>query len=338
MIPLIEVTGDYYDIGCQIGSSLKKQIKKTVKFPAKVAKEHQFFKIDYFVEAAQKYFSYANKYFPNLISEVKGIADGSGQDFDMIWLLNVEEILIDDYFDKCTSIVLREENDKIYLYHNEDFEDYYANNLAIIKANINNKVKFLSLTFAGMLCGSSISVNSFGLVQGINSLHPRDYRVGVPKNFISRAILECKNIKEALDVIKIKERASGYNHILVQGNNIIDVETTATKFKVFNVKDNIFVHTNNYLYNKFLDSEELESSKARLSVAKEIINKNKLVDKNVIMRLLSYHDKKSAICKHKNKGFGESTLSSLIADSTDLKIYATKGNPCKNRHEVYSLN
>ena len=336
-IPLVEVSGDYYDIGYQIGEALKSNIKKTIKFPIKIAKEHQYFKIDYFVEVARKYFPYANKYFPNLVTELKGISDGSDQDFDMIWLLNIEEVLIDNYFDKCTSIVFREVDDKIYLYHNEDFEKYYSNNMAVVKANVNNKVKFLSLTFAGMLPGSSVSLNSFGLIQCINSLHTKDYRLGIPKNFISRAVLEVKNINEALKIIKLKYRASAYNHILIHKNDVVDVETTAVKYKLFSVKDKVFVHTNHYLHKKFFDNEDLLGSKWRYNSIFDIIKNSKVIDKNTFVNILSYHGKDFSVCKHVSKSISDVTLASVIVDSSDLKMCIAKGGPCKNKHEVYSL-
>ncbi len=336
-IPLIEVSGSNYDIGFEIGKKMKSNIKKTINIPEKIANEHKYFKIDYFIRTAKKYLPIAQKYFPNIISEIKGIAEGSSQDFDDIWLLNLEEIWGDDYFDKCTSIVIREIDDNIYLYHNEDFDNSFENNIAIIKANVNNKVKFLSLTFAGMVPGSSVSLNSFGLIQGINSLHPVDYKIGIPKNIISRAILESNSIKDALKIIKNNHRASAYNHILIQNNKIVNIETTTFKYNILNVKANFFVHTNNYLCKKFIDNFTPIYSRNRLNTAFRILQNAPAIDKNVVMAILTSHDKDVVFCKHKKNKYSEMTISSMIVDSNNLKLYATNGNPCKNKYDVYSL-
>lgn len=335
-MPLIEVKGNYYDIGFQIGSMLKKQIKKTIKIPEKVAKDHQFFKINYFIKIAQKYFPYANKYFPQYVTELKGIADGSNQDFDLIWLLNAEEVLVDMYFDKCTSVVLKEE-DNIYLYHNEDFEISFMDNIAIVKADINNKVKFLSLTFAGMLPGSSVSLNSFGLVQGINTLHPTDSKIGVPKNFISRAIIEADSIRSAFKIIKNKERASAYNHTLIQDNKAFSIETTANDYKILKIKENFFLHTNHYLTRLSKKGELPVRSVVKYNHAMEMLKKANVLDKSVVMSVLSSHLNDYPICRHKSKLDSEVTLASFIVDCNNLKMYVANGNPCKAKHEEYSL-
>ncbi len=333
-IQLIEVEGSYYDVGFQMGSALKNKIKKTIKIPEKVAREHKFFKIDYFIKISQKYFPYANKYFPQYVTELKGIADGADQDFNLVWLLNTEEVLIDMYFDKCTSIILKE-NGNMHLYHNEDFEQTYANNLAIVKAKINNSAKFLSLTFAGMLPGSSVSVNSSGMVHGVNSLHPKDTKIGLPKNFIARALTEAKSVNDALKILKNKDRASAYNHILIQNGRAFSIETTADKYKILKVKEDCFAHTNNYLTKLRKFSNITEESTARYNKILYMLKNYKNPDHNFILRILKSHDKKAPICRHKNDS--DITLASVIVDCNNLTMKVNNGSACRGEYEEFFL-
>ncbi len=334
-IPLVSVSGNHYEIGYQIGEALSKNIKRTINFPIEFAEKYLNGSLKDFINNSKKYLPYANKYFPEYVKELQGIAKGSGQDFDLIWLLNVEEALIDFKPSKCTSIILRD-NENIYLYHNEDYLGVFKNNISIIKANINNKIKFLSFTFAGMIPGFSVSLNSYGLIQGINSLHPLNTRLGVPKIFIARAILDCKNVKEAINVFNIKERAAADHHNLIQGKQAFSIETTPNKYKIFNVNRNYFVHTNNYLYPKFRDSEILHRSIGRLNKARESLKLSPNRERALL--IMKDHSKISPICRHKKKDGYDVTLSSMIVDCKNLVLYATNGNPCKNKYYEYKLD
>jgi len=188
-----------------------------------------------------------------------------------------------------------------------------------------------------MLPGSSVSLNSFGLVQGINSLHPRETRIGVPKNFISRAILEVDSIKGALKIIKNKERASAYNHILIQNNEAVDIETTANDYKVLKVKENVFVHTNHYLSKLSKFGEKPLRSEMRYNKAMEVLRNNP-INQKAVLSILSNHENQFPICHHKTKLDSDVTLASFIIDCKNLTMQVTNGNPCKNKYETYSLN
>ncbi len=342
-IPFIEVSGDNYEVGYQIGKKFKKQIAKTVKIPEIVATEHKLFKIGYFEKLSSKYFPYANKYFPDIINEIKGIADGANQDFEKIWLLNVEEVIFDRYFDKCTTIVARTTNNRIIVGHNEDFHKDFLDNMAMIKVSLNNGVDFLSLIFTGMLAGSSISINSSGITQIINSVSHNDTRIGIPKNFIARKALEAKGINEILSYLKIKERASGYSYNLIKDNEVYCIETSAVQNKVMKIKTPNFVHTNCYVSDLSKDLEKAIYSIRRKELIENLFKKYKNVDEKVIKNILNikskiYNGKEVVICHNNIKNEEDMTLATAFTEIGSNIISVIKDPSRNNKCDEYSLD
>ncbi|HIH25446.1 hypothetical protein J4476_04080 [Candidatus Woesearchaeota archaeon] len=334
--PFIEVSGDYYDIGFQIGSRFKKQFKKALSFNFKALKNSSK-DIDYFIDLSSKDLVFTKKYFPHLINEIKGMADGSGVDSDLLWLLNDEDILLDSVT-KCTTIVSRR-NDNIFLYHNEDFYSDFIDNMYVFKVNLNNKIKILGLNYAGLILGSSTSLNSFGLIQCINSVYHNSFKRGIPKNIISRAVMESKSLNEAVRIISNKNSGSGYNHVLVKDNKIFDVESIGSDSKVFDIRSSSYLHTNHYLYSKFdKDAENIPSSVSRYDNALSLLKYSMPLDHGKIISVLSSHDGSGTICRHRSRKLPESTIASIIVDSNNLKLYLSKGYRCRSRiYDGYSM-
>jgi Acyl-coenzyme A:6-aminopenicillanic acid acyl-transferase len=73
---------------------------------------------------------------------------------------------------------------------------------------------FTALCYAGRLPGHTFATNDYGLVQTINDIRALERRPGVPRCFLARAILDCRDVESALDLIRSTARAGGYHHSL----------------------------------------------------------------------------------------------------------------------------
>ncbi len=330
-LPFLHLRGDHYHLGLQMGEQLRPQIKESLRILQRLAKTFPQYDLAHFITLARAYVPYARRAFPHLYREFEGIVAGSGQDHDLVWLLNVEEILFDEYFTKCTSFVLKEKDNSLTLYHNEDFDAGFQNNTAVVHATLPNKTSFISLCFPGMLPGSSVSVNSSGLIQAINSLDPVDTRIGIPKNFIARAVLEAHTIPQAIGIIRQQQRASAYNHILLQGNTGVSVETTARAFKILPLRQFPFVHTNHYLHT-FKNKWPLPGSRKRYHTVTRFLGSSPADPWTVLSAHTPY-----AICHHPRPGLMQATVASLRINSVARALAITPGNPCRTQPKNYSL-
>lgn len=217
------------------------RFKKRAVHAIEKAKAHTNWAIK--AENAQRYLDPTYKVFPQFIEELHGYADGAGVAFPDLWTKSLEDEL--NYYtdEKCTTIVT---NGGLLISHNEDWDANSKDAICVIKKTIRDLTIF-ELFYFNTLGGNSISVNSHGIVQSINTLTHTDWRIGIPRNVIARWMSETNN--PAQDYIRLQtlQRSLGYNHVLVDRlGTITNIECTSIRQKVTH-PHSPFIHTNHYL-------------------------------------------------------------------------------------------
>ena len=104
----IKVSGTPYERGFQYGSQAKERIYKVIEEYKVLFEKEAFITWDKAYELSKPYRKEIEKYRPDLVEEMKGIADGAGLDFNTILTLNCRsEIMFakaDIAEDACTTI------------------------------------------------------------------------------------------------------------------------------------------------------------------------------------------------------------------------------------------
>jgi hypothetical protein len=214
------------------------------------------------------------------MTELRAVAAGAGVDTRAYFLLNNREADLESpehfHTDHCTTAVSMSDTGSL-MGHNEDWGSQSIHLLYVLKATINS-LTFIGLNYCIFIPGSSASMNSEGLVQGINDLwHPLGF--GVPRNFLARAVLQCRTLDQAETVITSTKRASGHNHVLVQGREVRNIETSARRVYAQSMLNKSFVHTNHCLV-KSMQADESEpsvSSRSRLTRAQALVRNDMTV-------------------------------------------------------------
>lgn len=216
----------HYDLGFQIGQKLKTQIQKrhVVDSNPKI----------------EKCLELCKKHVPEYVEELKGLAGGADVAFEQIFHMNCQ-----DYTQRCTTAVFKLKN-KYFVAHNEDWWEGDSSDLYVAKITLGSQT-ILGLGYACELLGSAICMSSTGIVQAVNSLAHKNNKIGIPKNFVARKILDSQSTSEVADILQTLPRASGYNHIIAFGTDIYNIESTADKIDVQKITAFPFVHTNHYL-------------------------------------------------------------------------------------------
>lgn len=326
--PLIKVTGSYTDVGRAIGVQMAPQIKETLK-----KHRDEVPNFDHYLSESQKYYTFTKSIFPQYIEEMEAIAIAAEVSPAEFFFNNNREVydsaeIYDRTHDHCTIAVSFNQAGVIFG-HNEDWDLSALSSLYLLQATI-NETTFLSLNYAGAVPGVAAGINNWGLIQGINDLYQTP-GFGVPKNFLARAILESHSLKEARDLIQNTQKASGFNHVLVQGLEGLNIEISGNQVDVDEITSPAYVHTNHYL--TALKSQETfhtASSLARYISAWELIKPG--MDVIGMQSLLS--DTTNAlypICR------ADETLSSLVFDTQNHIVYISHGHPCQNSYETYHL-
>lgn len=328
---VLDIKGSYRDVGFAIGESFKNEIQEDIEKRKTDIPDYESY-----LEKSKEYFIFTKGIFPKLIEETEAIAKSAGVGVvDYFFINNRETYDEAEQYDKkeavnpdhCT-IVVGFGKDGLIVGHNEDWSIDAQDNIYILKATIGD-VSFVGLNYKTAIAGVAASMNSYGLVQCINDLYQTN-QFGVPKNYLARAVLECKTLDEVESLIRNTKRASGFNHVLAQGNEARNIEIAGDKMAVEKVIGKPYVHTNHYTSPEMQSLEKFhtKSSEARYERAEELLKDS-----------MGYEDIKNLLSDTKNPEFPicreDATIGSIIAIPGKQEFWASYGHPCKNEYIKY---
>lgn len=301
-----------YELGLILGTKFKTIARRLVSEESKKTGWGAL------VDRSKEYLVVSRKFFPDYIAELEGYAKGAEISFDEFWTRSIEDEVSNG--DKCTTIVT---NGGAFVAHNEDddFGEDPASSICILKKKI-GKLAIFELFYFNTSGGNAVSVNSHGFLQAINTLHPSDKRVGIPKNLIGRWFSETDNPEEYFKKLASLPRASGFNHVILnRQGKLWNVETSASK-QVLSHPNVPVVHTNHYLSGlSALETNFNESTIKRFESAKSGLKKEMSVSE--IEQLMSNQD-----FGVKNSILNERTIARCLFNFKELyvKIWLKKEN------------
>ena len=265
MLKLIEAKGSPYECGRIFGDATRENILYRMNWctPDGMFERHQ--------AALPQINDACEKHYPQLAQELKGIADGAGIDYWRLLLLNSPEIR--EEVSGCTTIAVNE-NDKLSLMHNEDGGgNDRAADCFLLHYSLENGCSFYAFAYAGVLPGCSYSWNSHHLYFSVNYLKPIGMNLAgrVPRNFVSRAMIEAENVEAAIAFLKNSHDASGYHYYLGQGERLCSIENHGNRVSVKEVAG-VDIHANHYLHPMFAPAaSSSEHSRIRLAQARKLV-------------------------------------------------------------------
>ena len=305
------------------------------------------------MERGESFISKAKAFAPDLVEEIRGIAEGADRSFMDIFLLNARsEILYNPQVltQECTTIAALPESTAsgdTLLAQNWDWYKGVTDYQVILKIGPREgRPSLITFTEAGQL--AKIGMNAAGIGLVVNNLISDQPRTGVPWIFLTRRVLESSHLAQAIGYVLNSARAHSINFLI--GYTIgeaVNLETSPVEEHVLWPENGCFVHTNHYLKagKNFRDLKPLRdpnlstylrchrTKKAMAALAGSI-------DANGIRKVLSDHtDQPFSVCAHENTAVAPLqrvvTCLSIIMDLSNKQIQYTLGNPC--RGEVHTL-
>lgn len=195
--------------------------------------------------------------FPQYVQELTGIADGCGLPFADIFLWNCRGDLLPFVSEGCTTVCAPSPAG-ILLGHNEDGDPGFRDHCFISRMKPqDNHPGFTSFTYPASINGHAFAVNTAGLVQLINNIRSLEYGDGIPRQFLSRAILNCRSLDDALAVIKNTRRAGSFHHTLAQvgRSDVFGIEYTPDQVSVLPLESPCG-HTNHFIHPRLRDVKQ----------------------------------------------------------------------------------
>ena len=335
----IEACVTNYEIGRRIGRCLKDKLihhnNDRQAFFRKISKTHHF-PLNKIVQGSETLIS---KHFPQYLSELRGLANGSSIPLRDVLLLGNEETILNSAQNRCTTFAYAGA-ESVVLGHNEDWEAGYEDKLYVVRATPREGAAFLSLAYLGCLGGSSVALNEHGVAFSGNSILEGS-QTGIPKNIILRSQIEAKNIKEFEGLATFKPRAvPNHSMAIDRKGDIVSIEVGLKQQSVCYTSGK-YVHTNHPTHKKMIQLEtgSMENSIARYTTAKKLISNNPLDDKLAKEILRSHEKKPDTICIHpQTEGYSHHrTVASAVVNLSELSLSVTLGNPCRSRYEKFYL-
>jgi hypothetical protein len=334
--PYLEISGTNREVGLAIGEMFRGKIQEVIE-----DRKHYIRNYQDKLGSTFPYIKEAKKAFPQYVEELQGMADGAEVPFVDLFFHNTPEVYdrtLDwdreqaQTEDHCTIAVSFRERGPL-IGHNEDWAIESLDELYVLKATI-GKTTYLGLNYATFFIGCSATLTSNGLVQCINELH-QDSRVGVGKYIVARAVLDTQTLDEAELLIRHTKRASGYNHVLVQDDEVRDIETAGPDIDVKKIVLKPFAHTNHFL-SKHMEQYELDeathhkNSYERLAMASKLI-RNDMTDDDMKKLLSNTDNPLYPICRE------DATIGSVILEPLQKQIQICYGPPNRGTFTTYTL-
>ena len=351
---LLTVRGSHREMGQQIGEGASEKVQHSIE-NAKVLMEAAYKQLNLTWKGARiqasKYMPFAQERYPQYVEELKGIAEGANVSYEDLTILNAIEAVTTDalHLDRCTSMAInsaRSANGHVLAAHNEDWIPNDEPDVYLVHATPENEPPFLAMSYGGLL--PNIGFNAQGIAQMCDSVYPSDSRIGVPRLFVSRAVLAARTPGEAISHMLSPRRAAGYNHLLVhESGEMYNVEVSAKRFGILYGEDGYLAHTNNYLLENMRaiedNPEDLVNSRVRYFRGFGQLKRTDLHTIETLQSIQKDHvNYPDSICNHSVVEASPlddgKTVNAMIFDLTSRELHFAWGNPCVNPYHTFQLS
>ncbi|MDQ3700636.1 MAG: C45 family peptidase [Chloroflexota bacterium] len=351
-LPVVTVRGTHADLGRAMGEARAAQITRMAATALEALREQGTSEAELHEQVAP-YVDAAGRVYPQLLVELQEMARAADVPFDVLFRLNCYESrppgtparppaatlaitakdpgvlpLANDPAavpaapnDGCTSVASRSERGVV-VGHTEDSSPDAVEGLYLLDATVGAGPRFMCLNYAQTLPGCAAGVNEHGLVILIDALPDPDRRIGAPRHFVSRALLDLPTIDDVIDHLRHTERGGGWNYLVVQDRRIVNVEATATRLVTQEANpEGTLAHSNHYVDPTLAADagDPRPNSVSRLARAMELVTTG--MDVAQMKRLLSDRQgEPDSICR-------ERTIGAFIADTAARRVSVCWGEP-----------
>ncbi len=362
--PYIEVTGTHHEVGRQIGEAAADLVARGLAYYESSYPVLAGMTFAAAVDRARSYLAPAQAWAPQLVDQLRGLAEGAGVPFDYLFAVNcteeftcTEESISDPTAppargEHCTSFAFVS-GGRTYAGHNEDWYPGDIENLVLRRVTLAGGMRYIAMCPAAAL--PMTAMNGRGIVSTATTLYSHDEAVGVPNAFILASLHESHTLEEARARIEEAPRARASSHLLCDDRGRIwGLETTAGRVAFIEGGERL-AHTNHYLSPELApdDASEYEGTRKRLTRALELLDGG-LASANpggaegaaqavaLAKSVLTDHaNAPLSICAHwddDDPDLDQSvTTASMVWDLSERAVHVALGQPCEHEYLTYSL-
>lgn len=313
--------GGHYQIGYKWGTML---LKKNHLFldnvPFEITQERQKF--------ALQCLPVYQEYFPEIIAEIKGIADGQQCSFEAVCavLLSMYCIVPEVH---CSCFAIKNENEVLFGRNSDFLAGSEKLSTNCIYQFTNRSFSFSGNTTACVEMEDGI--NEYGLAIGLTSVYPTIKQIGLNAGMMLRLFLEkCKTVNEVIELLQLLPIASSQTFTMADASgNLAMIECNSNRIEI--IRDESMVLATNLFYSeKMKPYNNLNidnwNAEERYQTLLRALSRYRIKSLDDAIELLA--GKYGFICQYDRKT-GKDTVWSVIYDLKNQKIYRVEGNPSR---------
>ncbi|SCB44254.1 C45 family autoproteolytic acyltransferase/hydolase [Rhizobium multihospitium] len=228
----IEIAGEPFEIGLQLGrhgaGTVHSHLVRTHAW-AYVTNS----KDDDRVQAARRL---TETLFPRYFEELLGLAAGLELPLEDVFAWNCRGDIWAMSPDGCTTVQIP--GAEPIIAHNEDGDPGLRRGCALATARPSEGRAFTAFVYPASLPGHTFAVNEAGLVVTVNNIRSRETGCGLPRMVVTRALLDCGSLDEAVDRVRTAPRAGAFHLTLARSGeaDILSMEFTHKNLSVQTVR------------------------------------------------------------------------------------------------------
>lgn len=334
--------------GRQHGAQVREEILKVREGYEKTF-ERKGYTWDQVVELALRYVPYLDREMPDLMEEVRGIAEGAGVDLGLVMVLNTRYELmkfkrgVNNFeHNECTCFCVTPEaveGGHTFAGQNWDNHKFMGENLYIIHIDEGNGTRIMGLTEPAQLIRNGM--NSHGLSLNCSTLlSTLDRRgIAVPTNFMRRRLLQCRSLGEARALLDGFKPCISLNYVIGSAlDGGIVYETSPKENYTLEPHRGIVTQGNDFQADPSIDRfVPADPDHVRHFRGQRLYGLLKKERGNVTAEYLmecmkDHYGYPGSICNH---AAGMNTIASMIYCLDQGFGWISWGNPCEHDYEKY---
>ncbi len=333
----LTASGSPYEIGRTHGSEGKEEIHNSLSTYESLFKGYAGLTWKQACEKALLHESAIERFRPQYIEEMRGVADGAGVTYEDILSLNARsEIALTAIPDGCTSFAV-EVGGNTFLGQNWDWKESQSSSLLRLEIRQTGKPDIQMVTEGGII--GKIGSNSAGVGVCLNALLSRSWSPDIPIHLGLRAVLESESFSGAVEVVTKNRMASPAHFLIASGDGqMAGMEVSPVGTAAIEMEDRMVVHTNHLcdpvLKDRINDTVKPDSPIRLERIGKLIGEMKKDGDIDDFFSILSdHHNYPDSICRHSNPAHAPheqmETIFSIVMNLSKRDQEVRLGTPCK---------
>lgn len=254
---IVDAAGSGREIGRAHGEEMRDEIAEGIGRWLQRGDDY----IDTFL-AATGFVASIEAFTPGLMTEVQGIAEGSGQRFQTVlayqmmdeeWAFRVSSARSPGAsVEACSAFGVARDDGTAIVAQNMDLPSHYDGTQVLLRVRPDNGPAVMVLTPAGMTgtCG----LNEHGVAICVNALFQlRHDHTGLPVGFVLRGALGRATFDDAAGWLRSVPHATAQNYLIGHPSEIRDFEASPRKISEVHADNGQIAHTNHVLANDDFD-------------------------------------------------------------------------------------